>query len=247
MAALPLAPNVLFLAGQKFGTTSAPAETWLQNTFTPALVARHYRASRIVVFSTGCVYPFTPIDGPGATEATPLGFCGDYASSCIGRERVFEHYSRTFGTRVLQFRLNYAVEHRYGVLVDIAVKVAKGEPVDVTTGYFNCIWQGDACARAIQCLEFAASPARILNITSEEKHAVRDIAVRFGELLGRPARFIGQEADTAWISDASESYRLFGPPLTSIDTMITLIADHVRQGGKLLGKPTHFEQRDGQF
>lgn len=244
---LPLAANVLFLAGQKFGTSSAPAETWVQNTFSPALAVRQYRASRIVAFSTGCVYPFVPVDSPGANESTPPAFCGDYASSCTGRERIFDYYSRSYGARVLQFRLNYSVELRYGVLVDIADKVVRGEPIDVTMGYFNCIWQGDACARAIQCLEYAASPARVLNITGPKKLSIREVANRFGELLDRPPILTGCEAPTAWLADASESLQLFGPPVIGVDTMMALIARYLRSGGTLLGKPTHFEQRDGKF
>ncbi|HTO02081.1 MAG TPA: NAD-dependent epimerase/dehydratase family protein, partial [Opitutus sp.] len=149
--ALPEVQNILFLAGQKFGTDSAPELTWIQNTIVPSLVAQRFRNSRIVVFSIGCVYPFVATSGPGANESEPLAFLGEYASTCVGRERVFTHFAKTFGTPQLMFRLNYAVELRYGVLVDIALKVQRGEPVDVTMGWLNCIWQGDACARAIQC------------------------------------------------------------------------------------------------
>ncbi|HYD84415.1 MAG TPA: NAD-dependent epimerase/dehydratase family protein, partial [Opitutus sp.] len=158
VAALPATANVLYLAGQKFGTDSAPELTWIQNTVVPAFVAQRFRDSRIVVFSTGCVYPFVPTDGPGANESEPVAFLGEYASTCVGRERVFTHFSKQFGTPQLIYRLNYAVELRYGVLVDIAQKVQRGETVDVTMGWLNCIWQGDAYAHAIQCLEHTASP-----------------------------------------------------------------------------------------
>lgn len=247
VAALPPAANVLYLAGQKFGTDDAPGLTWIQNTFVPALVARQFRASRLVVFSTGCVYPFMPIEGPGANEAEPVAFLGDYASSCIGRERIFSGFAHQFGTRQLFFRLNYSVELRYGVLVDIAVKVRDGVPIDVTMGWLNCIWQGDACARAIQSLEHAASPPRILNVTGPEKLGIRALAEEFGRRLNRAPVMVGTEAPTAWLADASESLRLFGPPKLPVSRMIELVADHVRGNGRLLGKPTHFETRSGKY
>jgi nucleoside-diphosphate-sugar epimerase len=247
VAALPEVANVQYLAGQKFGTAGAPDETWIQNTIVPSLVARKFRQSRIVVFSTGCVYPFVPISGPGADESTPVAFLGEYASTCVGRERVFTHYSRKYGTPQLIYRLNYAVELRYGVLVDIALKVLKGEPVDVTMGSFNLIWQGDACARAIQCFDHTASPPKLLNVTGPEKISIRAVAEKFGQLFNKPVVITGSEAESAWIADASESIRLFGPVETPLDQMMRMVADHQLAGGKLLGKPTHFETRDGKF
>jgi nucleoside-diphosphate-sugar epimerase len=247
LAALPSVANVLYLAGQKFGTDGAPGLTWVQNTVVPALVAQRFRDARIVVFSTGCVYPFVPVAGPGANEQEPVAFLGEYASTCVGRERVFSHYSAEFGTPILLYRLNYAVELRYGVLVDLAVKVRDGQPVDLTMGWLNCIWQGDACARAIQCLGLTANPPRILNITGPEKLRIRDLAGEFGRRFAREPVFTGAEAPTAWLADASESVRLFGPPTVAVPTMLDLVAAHVRHGGRLLGKPTHFETRDGKF
>jgi nucleoside-diphosphate-sugar epimerase len=247
VTALPAAANVLYLAGHKFGTDSTPELTWIQNTVVPALVAQRFRDSRIVVFSTGCVYPFVPVVGPGASEREPVAFLGEYASTCVGRERVFTHFSKQFGTKQLMYRLNYAVELRYGVLVDIAMKVQRGEPVDVTMGWLNCIWQGDACARAIQCLAHTASPPQILNITGPEKLSIRTIAEEFGRRLGRMPVLTGQEAQTAWISDASESIKLFGPPETPVARMLDLITAYVVTNGRLLGKPTHFETRSGKF
>ncbi len=247
VAALPVAANVLYLAGQKFGTDGAPGLTWMQNTYVPALVAQHFRSARVVVFSTGCVYPFMPVGGPGATEREPVAFLGEYASTCVGRERIFSHYAQESGTKLLLYRLNYAVELRYGVLVDIAQKVLRGEPVDVTMGWLNCIWQGDACARAIQCLEIAANPPRVLNITGAEKLSVRALAEEFGRRLDRPPQVTGTEAPTAWLADASESVRRFGPPEMPLARMLELVAGYVREGGRLLGKPTHFEARSGKF
>ncbi len=248
---LPEAANVEYLAGQKFGTDSAPDETWIQNTVVPSHVARRFRDSRIVGFSTGCVYPYTPVDGRGATEAMSLAFLGEYASTCVGRERVFTHYSRKFGTKQLMFRLNYSVDQlRYGVLVDIGQRVLAGEPIDVTMNVFNLIWQGEACARAIQCLQHVASPPKILNVTGAERYAIRDIAERFGRIFGRPPVLTGTPAMVAWHSDASESLRLFGP--TTIfarrdDRASSPELPPCDAGGRLLGKPTHFETRDGKF
>jgi nucleoside-diphosphate-sugar epimerase len=247
VAQLPAAANVLFLAGQKFGTDDAPGLTWIQNTVVPAIIAQHFRRSRMVVFSTGCVYPFMPVTGPGAKESEPVAFLGEYASTCVGRERVFSHFSQQFGTPVLIYRLNYSVELRYGVLVDLALKVRDGETVDLTMGWLNCIWQGDACARAIQCLEHTASPSKILNITGQEKLSIRSLAEEFGRRLGRAPILTGSEAPTAWIADAGESVRLFGPPERSVMHMMDLIAAYVQTGGKFLGKPTHFETRSGKF
>lgn len=249
VAKLPTVANVEYLAGQKFGTDGAPDETWIQNTVVPSLVARQFRQSRIVVFSTGCVYPFSPTAGDhkGATESTPVAFLGEYASTCVGRERVFTHFSRKYGTPQLMYRLNYSVELRYGVLVDIATRILTDQPIDITMGYFNLIWQGDAVARAIQCLQHTATPPKLLNVTGAEKLSIRRIAEDFGRLLGKKPQFTGKEAESAWISDASESFRLFGPTTVPLDRMMQMIADYLRAGGKLLGKPTHFETRDGKF
>ena len=247
VARLPEVANVEYLAGQKFGTDAAPGETWIQNTVVPSLVAQKFRGSRLVVFSTGCVYPFTPVDGRGAVESTPVAFLGEYASTCVGRERVFTHYALKHGTPLLIYRLNYAVELRYGVLVDIGQRVQAGEPVDITMGVFNLIWQGDACARAIQCLQHVANPPKLLNVTGPEKLALREVAERFGRIFGRAPVLTGTPAAAAWHSDASESMRLFGPLTKSLDEMIALVAEHLTAGGQLLGKPTHFETRDGKF
>lgn len=245
--ALPDAPNIIFMAGQKFGTSDAPELTWVMNTLVPAIVAERFAASRLVVFSTGCVYPLMPADGPGAREEDALGPPGEYANSCVGRERVFAHFARKHGTAVLFFRLCYAIDLRYGVLLDIARKVAQGSPVDVSMGVTNVIWQGDANARAIQCLARAASPPVALNVTGMERASIRKLAGRFGELFGRAPVITGTEAPTAWIWDASRSYEWFGPPLVSLDEMIEATAQWILRGGATLDKPTHFEVRDGKF
>lgn len=245
--ALPDAPNVIFMAGQKFGTSDAPELTWAMNTIVPAIVAERFANSRTVVFSTGCVYPLMPAKGRGAREDDPLTPPGEYASSCVGRERVFTHFAKQHGTRALMFRLCYAIDLRYGVLMDVAQKVARGQSVDVSMGYANVIWQGDASARAIQCLAHAASPPIALNVTGIERVSIRDLAVRFGAKLGREALITGNESSTAWIWDAARSYELFGPPTVSLDEMIDATAHWLKLGGQTIGKPTHFEVQDGHF
>jgi nucleoside-diphosphate-sugar epimerase len=247
VAGLPEVSNVLFLAGQKFGTSSGPELTWAMNTMVPAHVAGRYRGARIVAFSTGCVFSFAPVVSGGSREDWPTEPVGDYANSCLGRERIFEYFSRQDGTPVCLFRLFYAIDFRYGVLLDVAQKVFQGEEVDATMGHANVIWQGDANARAIQSLEVAASPAVPLVITGPETISIRQLAVGFGRLFGREAKTTGEEAPSAWLGNAGESFRLFGYPTVSLDSMMEWTAAWVLQGGKTLGKPTHFEVRDGKF
>lgn len=247
VAALPDVPNVIFMAGQKFGTSDAPELTWVMNTLVPAVVAERYAGSRMVVFSTGCVYPLASVAGGGSREGDALGPPGDYANSCVGRERVCAHFSKVNGTPMLLYRLSYAIDLRYGVLMDVAQKVWRGEPVDVTMGYANVIWQGDANARAIQCLERVASPAVALNVTGLERVSIRELARAFGQRLGRTVEITGQEAEAAWLFDASLSYEWFGPPRVTLEEMLEATAAWVLAGGGTLGKPTHFEVRDGAF
>lgn len=244
---LPDAENVIFMAGQKFGTSDAPELTWVTNTLVPALVAERYAKSRIVVLSTGCVYRLAAIDGPGSREEDPLDPPGEYANSCVGRERVFTHYSKLNGTPMLMVRLCYAIDLRYGVLLDLAQKIWNGEPIDVRMGATNVIWQGDANARVIQGLCHVSSPPDAVNVTGRERLKIRDLATRLGGLLGREAALTGEEAPTAWVWDAQRSYEWFGPPQVSIDEMLQATADWVRRGGETLNRPTHFEVRDGQF
>ena len=247
LAELPEAPNIVFMAGQKFGTSEAPERTWIMNTVLPARVAERFPAARMVVFSTGCVYPLATVQGPGSHEDDPLGPPGDYANSCVGRERVFSHYAKANGTPMLMFRLSYAIDLRYGVLADVAGKVWRGEPVDVTMGWANVIWQGDANARALQCLAHCASPAAALNVTGLERVSIRALAADFAQRFNQPLRIVGQESERAWLFDASRSYELFGPPEVTLEAMISATADWVRAGGASLGKPTHFEVSDGAF
>ncbi len=245
--ALPDAPNVIFMAGLKFGTGIAPELTWVMNTLVPAIVAERYKNSRIVVFSTGCVYPLAPLDGPGSSEHDPLGPPGEYANSCVGRERVFCHFAKVHGTKALLFRLNYAIDLRYGVLCDVATNVMQRMPVDVTTGAVNVIWQGDANARAIQCLAHTQSPPLALNVTGIKPVSIRLLAQRFGELLDREPIITGDAVGTAWLSNAARSYELLGPPAVSLEEMIQATVQWHLRGGARLDKPTHFEVRDGRF
>ncbi|WP_113958596.1 NAD-dependent epimerase/dehydratase family protein [Roseimicrobium gellanilyticum] len=244
---LPEVPNVIFMAGQKFGTTEAPELTWVMNTLVPANVAERYARSRIVVFSTGCVYPLVPLSGPGSREEDALNPPGEYAATCVGRERVFTHYAKQHGTRVLFFRLCYANDLRYGVLLDVARKVASGQPVDVSMGAVHVIWQGDANARAIQSLAYTSNPPLALNATGLERVSVRWLAGRFGELLGKEPIISRTEGERAWLWDASRSYEWFGPPEVSLEEMMQATAQWLRQGGATINKPTHFEATDGKF
>jgi nucleoside-diphosphate-sugar epimerase len=247
LAALPEAPTIFFLAGVKFGTAAAPSLLRRINVELPHLVAERFQRSRLVAFSTGCVYPFVSPATGGATEATPVAPVGDYAASCLAREVAFAEVSQRRGTAVALIRLNYAVEFRYGLLVDLAQKVFRGDPVDLTTGYVNVIWQRDALDHTIRALDFAASPAAPVNITGPAILSVRQLATRFGEIFGRPVTFTGQEADTAWLNNAAAVHQRLGLPPTSVETMQQWIAAWLRANGPTWGKPTGFEKRDGRF
>lgn len=244
---LPDAPNVVFMAGQKFGTTDAPEMTWGMNTLVPAYAADRYRASRIVAFSTGNVYALTPVASRGSRETDPLAPVGEYAASCVGRERMFQLYARMHGTRVSILRLNYAIDLRYGVLVDVALKVFRDEPVPLDMGYVNVIWQGDANRIALEALALASSPAFVVNVTGGETLSVRDEATWFGERFGKPPRFVGAERPDALLSDTTRMASSFAPPVVTVEQLRERVADWIVRGGPLLGKPTKFETRDGKF
>ena len=244
---LPDAPNVVFMAGRKFGSTGFEGLTWAMNTYVPALVARRFRTSRIAVFSTGNVYGLTPVGHGGSTETDIPRPVGEYAMSCLGRERMFEYFGSVFDTRATILRLNYAVEMRYGILADLARRVAANETIDVTMGYFNAIWQADANAVALASLLHAASPPLVLNIAGPEELGVRRVCTDLAARLGRSASFSGEEAADALLSNGQRAWSLFGRPRVGVDQLIEWTADWVNRGGATLGKPTHFESRDGTF
>ncbi len=245
--ALPDAPNVVFMVGRKFGSVGDLPLTWATNAWIAGLAAQRFRRSRIVVFSTGNVYPFVSVDGRGAPEDTTVAPVGEYAQSALARERIFEYFSSTYRTPVLLFRLNYAVDLRYGVLLDICEKVFYGEPIDLTTGFVNVIWQGDANSYCIRSFDLCDSPSRILNVTGLKKLSVRDVAQKFGNRFGKAPNFTGTESKSALLNDASQCARLLGLPDISEDQLIEMTASWFSAGGVTLGKPTKFERRDGNF
>ena len=231
----------------KFGTSGQEATTWARNVYLPGMVCERYRQSRIVAYSTGNVYPLTPVERGGSVESDPPGPVGEYAMSCLGRERMFAHFSQTFGTPVALLRLNYANEMRYGTLVDLAQKVMAGETIDLGMGHFNAIWQGDNNAMTLRAFDHVASPPLVLNVTGPQTLSVRSVAEEFGRLLQKPVKFAGSESPDALLSNASKAFGLFGRPRVSEEQMIRWVADWQRRGGPTLNKPTHFEARDGKF
>ena len=247
LADLPDAANVIFMAGMKFGSTGQESLTWAMNSFLPGMVSERFPTSRIAAFSTGNVYGLSPVSGGGSVEGDPPNPVGEYAMSCLGRERIFEHFSRANRTRMSILRLNYSTELRYGVLVDIAQRVYAGHAVPLSMGYLNAIWQGDACAMSLQSLGCASVPPFVINIAGPELLSVRRVAQQFGERLHRPVRFEGGESDDALLSNARQADDLFGPPRVDAEQMIAWIADWVARGGETLAKPTHFEERSGRF
>jgi nucleoside-diphosphate-sugar epimerase len=244
---LPKAPNIIFMAGRKFGAEGDLSLTWAMNAHVPALVAQAFPQSRIVAFSTGCVYPFVPVDGRGADENLPPNPPGEYAQSCVGRERMFEYFSRKFATPGRLFRLNYAIDMRYGVLHDIASKILRGMPIDISLGHVNFIWQGDAAAQALRCLAHCDTPTSPINVSGHEILAVRDLAARLGALLKRDPVLVGTEQPTAWLTDTSQAVKLFGLPIVDTERLIAWTADWVVRSMPSLGKPTKYEVRDGRY
>jgi len=244
---LPNVKNVLYLAGMKFGTTGKEALTWAMNSYLPGRVAEKFKDSRIVAFSTGNVYPLMPVTSGGANENQVTAPIGEYAQSCLGRERIFQYFSVKNNTPILIYRLNYANDVTYGVLLDIAKAVKEQRPIDLRMGYVNVIWQGEANEFAIQSLHHCTVPSTILNITGPEVVSVKSIAGEFGSLFHTKPSFINEEQSTALLSNASKSFRLFGPSKVSLKQMIEVIAEWVKTGGKTLDKPTHFQEREGKF
>ncbi|HWY43174.1 MAG TPA: NAD-dependent epimerase/dehydratase family protein [Candidatus Sulfotelmatobacter sp.] len=247
LPALPDAPNIVYMAGMKFGSTGQESLTWAMNSYLPGLVCERFCKSRIAAFSTGNVYGLSPVSQAGSRETDSPNPVGEYAMSCLGRERMFEHFSRTLSIPVSIIRLNYATELRYGVLVDIAQRVFSGKPVAISMGYLNAIWQGDANAMSLQSLAHAASPPFVINIAGPELLSVRKISQEFADRFQKPVQFEGVEAPDALLSNSQESLQHFGPPRISLKQMLDWIADWTIRGGETLAKPTHFEDRAGRF
>jgi len=247
LARLPEAANIVFMAGRKFGSTGSEWLTWAMNAHVPALVAERFARSRIVAFSTACVYPFVSTAGDGAPEEMPpTAPSGEYANSCVARERMFQHFSHQFQTPGRLLRLSYAIDMRYGVLHDVAQKVLRREPIDLAMGHANVIWQGEANEWALRSLGICDTPTYPLNI-SGPKISIREVAQDLGQRLGIDPVLTGQEAPTAWLVDCARAFELFGPPQVGLDRMLDWTADWVRRGGETMGKPTHYEARDGKY
>jgi len=245
--ALPKIENLIYMAGRKFGTPGSEPLTWMMNAIAPYHVAKSFIGKNIVAFSTGCVYSFASPKSGGSKETDIPVPVGEYSNSCLGRERIFDYFSEKFGTKVLHYRLNYSIDLRYGVLVDIALKVFHGKPVDLQVSYVNFIWQGDACNRALLCLEHTSSPANVVNITGQELLSVKELALKFGSIFNKPVTFTGEDAGAYYLSNADKSIELFGKPKVTPDEMIPWVAEWIQAGGEILGKPTHFEVTNGQF
>lgn len=244
---LPNVKNIIFMAGQKFGTTGRESFTWAMNVYLPGRVAEKFKSSRIVSLSTGNVYPLTPISAGGATEETRPDPVGEYAQSCLGRERIFTYFSQRNGTPMLHFRLNYAIDLRYGILLEIANAVKTGQPVHLEMGHVNVIWQGDANERVLRSLSLCDNPPQILNITGPETISVRWVAEQFAKRLNVEPVFVGEEQETALLSNSSKSNQIFGYPKVTLSQMMEWQLEWVESGGKTLEKPTHFQERQGAY
>jgi nucleoside-diphosphate-sugar epimerase len=245
--ALPDAPLVIYMAGRKFGSSGQESLTWAMNAAVPVLVAERYAGSRIAAFSTGNVYGLVPLASGGSREADPPRPIGEYAMSCLARERIFQHYASAFDTPTVLLRLNYATELRYGLLVDLAQKIRSREPIDVTMGYVNVIWQGDANAMALSSLAVASTPATVVNIAGPGPLGVRDVAIALADRMGMAVQFNGAEAADALLSDGHVGWQLLGAPRVPLQELVEWTADWVSRGGETSHKPTHFESRDGRF
>lgn len=247
VARLPQVPHVIFMAGMKFGTFGQETALWAANTYAPTLVCRHFKASRMIVFSTGNVYGLTSASGGGSQESDALHPVGEYAMSCLGRERMFDYFSRTYNIPMAIVRLNYATELRYGVLVDLAQKVWRGEPIDLAMGHFNIIWQGDVNQMVLRLLAHVETPPLVVNMTSAERLSVRNVVEELARRMNKPVNFTGKESETALLSNTTRMRELLGEPQVSTSQLLDWTAEWVMRGGASLGKPTHFERRDGLF
>lgn len=247
LRALPKVENVIYMAGRKFGTDGQEWQTWAMNATLPAFVAEKFQKSNIVVFSSGNIYPITPISDGGCREEDPLGPIGEYPMSCLARERAFEFAAHRYGTKIFIYRLNFAVDLRYGVLYDMADKILRGEPIGIETPCLNCIWQGSANEIALRGLLHADNPVKIMNVTGPETLSIKSVAKQLGSYLGKEPSFSGEAGNDAYLNDASKAMELFGYPAVSANTLIRWQAEWILDGGRALGKPTHFEERKGSY
>jgi nucleoside-diphosphate-sugar epimerase len=247
LAELPKVKNVIYMAGKKFGTSGNEHFTWAMNTYLPGRVAEHHKDSRIVVFSSGNIYPFLPFGSGGATEETAPGPVGEYAQSCLGRERIFQYFSHQYHIPMLIYRLNYAIDMRYGNLLEIAKMVNEEKSIDLTNGYMNVIWQGDANEIALRSLLHCETPAKILNVTGPETISIRWVAEEFGKMFGKTPRFVNEEASNALLNNAALCNRLFGYPQVTLKEMMEMTYQWVVNEGETFNKPTHFQERSGKF
>lgn len=247
LATLPEVENVIAMTGRKFGSTGDEPLTWAMNTLLAADICRKFSHSRVVAFSTGNVYGLVPVSAGGSLERDSPEPVGEYAQSCLGRERLYEYGSRALGIPAAIIRLNYACDLRYGVLVDLAQRVRTRQPVELSMGYFNTIWQGDANAQSLCAFEHLTRPPWIVNVTGSEVLSVREVCETFGRLWNVPVDFTGRESTTALVSNNSRARSLWGSPAVTTDRLLRWVADWIASGNPLLGKPTHFESREGQF
>ncbi len=247
LQSLPDAKNIIYMAGVKFGTTGNESFTWAMNSYLPGRIAEKFKNSRIVVFSTGNVYPLMPISSQGATEEVAPEPVGEYAQSCLGRERMFQYFTAKNNTPALIYRLNYANDVTYGVLLEVAKSIKENRPIDLKMGAVNLIWQGDANEIALRCLNHCTVPAKILNVTGPETVSLRWVSEHFGKLLGVAPVFINEEQPTALLANASECFYLFGYPKITLKHMMEFILEWLNQGGKTINKPTHYSERKGKY
>jgi len=247
--ALPTMKNVIFMAGMKFGSTGNQPLTWAMNVHAAAIAAATFSQSRIIAFSTGNIYPLVDLERnqQGASESTPPEPIGEYAQSCLGRERMFQYFSKKHETPGRIYRLNYAIDLRYGVLFDLAQRITKGDPIDISMGHVNVIWQGDANEQALRLLRHCSNPITSINITGPKTLSIRWLAQELGNRLDIAPQIAGSEAPTALLSDSSLSVEMFGQPSVSIGTMLDWVSDWVARGQVSFNKPTKYEVRDGKF
>nr|WP_308742702.1 NAD(P)-dependent oxidoreductase [uncultured Anaerocolumna sp.] len=244
---LPKVKNVIYMVGYKFGTVGNEDYAWAINSYLPGRIASKYKDSNIVAFSTGCVYPLVKMSEGAPSEEFPPEAVGEYAQSCLGRERIFQYFSKQNKTPTTIFRLNYAIDLRYGIVSEIAQSVLNEWPIDLTMGHANVIWQKDACEMAIRSLRVASTPANIINVTGPETVSIRWMAERFAEKFNKTPKFIGSESDIALLSNASKAHAIFGYPKTTIREMIDITAEWLLNGGDTIDKPTHFQERQGKY